>query len=262
MELRGAWCVIVCSCVLAGVGVSIADEAVTAAPQASSPLDRAVVDRTRQLRVQVGVDDEALAAMGVSAVQAKAVVAACGTWYGANQAACATLQTEVVAARRAQREAVRRVRVGPRDETLIAELPVLKQQVEAAEAAQIRFVREGLGGAVDAQLIADQQTLRQRLLANADLPMPYRAMSLTAAQKQQLAKAKLRCRDAVRKARTAEQRAQAVAALQATEQQVLTADQLLTAGTWASAAANASEVVSAGVTEGLAEAAAEVSVQE
>ena len=262
MELRGAWCVIVCSCVLAGAGVSIADEAVTAAPELSSPLDRAVVDRTRLLRVQVGVDDEALAAMGVSAAQAKAVVVACGTWYGANQAACATLQTDVVATRRAQREAVRRVRVGPRDETLIAQLPVLKQHVEAAEAAQIRFVREGLGGAVDTQLTADQKTLRQRLLTNADLPMPYRAMSLTAAQKQRLAKAKLRCRDAIRKARTAEERAQAVAALQATEQEVLTADQLLTAGTWAIAAANASEVVSAGVAEAVSEVATEASVPE
>ncbi len=212
----------------AGLGAdSVAQEATggeTAAAQEGG-LDRATRDRIRGLRRQLGLANEDLAALGCSQVDAKEVLGALRTWYETNEAALASARAAEATAKAALRDALRKVRIGPRDQALLTRLPALKTAYGSALRQRYDLVKTAVP-AVEAKLTASQKSLWRAVRKSSGLPRKYRYVpDITTAQSQTLRVAHRTRVRLLAAAKTGAEMKAAEAAFAGTEQRTLSAGQ-------------------------------------
>jgi len=243
---------IMCSLLwLAMIGGGSVREALADEP-ALEALDQVTFEGIEQLRGKLGLDDEALAALGLSDQTTRQVLATCRQWYEANRDALKLRHLQIVAKKAVLRETERRIRVGPRDQQVIDSLPQERQAVEQAKEQYDKYLSVSLAPAIDALLTPEQRSLRQVLAANAGGIMPYRMFALTDQQKQTIAKARQRYFYACRKAPDESARAEARQQLQSKLAEVLTSAQLVKISSWRQSAPEASKTIMVAVKEVLA----------
>jgi hypothetical protein len=146
-------------------------------------------DGLRNLRYELGLDNDALSALNPTADTAEQVLAALRNWYEQNQSALHAQNLAVGQKTAALQSLERQIRIGPRDEAVLAARPKAVQELEAARAQRQKFLEGGVA-AVRAGLSADNQTALATLRANQGEALPYRLLALTAAQKTALQNAR------------------------------------------------------------------------
>jgi hypothetical protein len=135
-----------------------------------------------RLRETVGLGAETLAAIGCSESQATIALDGLLTWYGSNKTAIAANRQANAQAVKALRAALRKISLGPKNQSLIAGVPALKAAVAATLKQRSDLVKAAIE-AVEAKLPAAQKSVWATARKNMALRSKYRyATSLTAAQ--------------------------------------------------------------------------------
>ena len=116
----------------------------------------AKASRLERLRGDLGLTNRDLAAMGLSEAQAQSVLQALLDWSEGNQARVDAARSAERVAQAQLREATRKVRVGPRDESVIRSLPRLRDQVEQKRRARTALQAEA-AALVEARLDGAQR---------------------------------------------------------------------------------------------------------
>lgn len=169
------------------VNTSLAQES----PPATTyePLDAVSASRVSRFRADLGLDDDALVGLNLSATQIEQALDQCRT-------AAVTLHAEIHALRvviggkeSALRNARRRIRIGPRDDALIASLPALQQDIATAKAAYQTYL-DTIRTQVAAAFTATQAARWPVFRANAGERMPERMLSLSDGDRQALHRAR------------------------------------------------------------------------
>jgi hypothetical protein len=157
----------------------------TPPPAASaSAVDPVTYARVRQLREKLALTNQDLAAAGCSQTQATQVLSALLSWYTANASSWDQLEQNQRSAQQQVQAAVRQINVGPKDDTLLAQLPAL-QQAAASAAQQMDQLILSASPTASALLSSSGQSVWATAQANAALGVPdqYRfATGLTADQ--------------------------------------------------------------------------------
>lgn len=191
---------------------------------ARKSLDEQTYYAVTNLRQQLMLGNEDLAALGCTGASSRAVLEDLLGWYEANREKLQQARENSQAAQRAYREAMRRVNIGPKDEALIAQLPqFLSAMGETAK--QERELTESVVPVIEKQLSADQCSLWTSVRNQRHMPGLYRyAPGLSAQQKQSVQKAVETVAYRRMTARTEEQR-QLVQAADAEEANALSSSQ-------------------------------------
>jgi hypothetical protein len=139
----------------------------------AQPLDPVTYSQIQMIREALFLRSHDLAAMGASEQQAAAVLEGLLAWYELNKANLEQADGQVMQAQRELRDAVRQVNVGPRDEGLLAQLPMLRQSHEQAVQQRQQLVESAVPG-LSAQLNSSQNEIWSSARANAETPQRYR----------------------------------------------------------------------------------------
>lgn len=151
--------------------------ATPAAPQAvAAPLDPLKFGRLQRLRDELALTGRDLAAMGCARADAEGVLTALSTWYDLNSGALDQSESAESQAMRDLQEAVTKVNLGPRDETLLSRLPALQQAVSAARVGRQQLAASA-ATAVSPRLGPAQAQVWATARANAAYPERYRYAS-------------------------------------------------------------------------------------
>jgi hypothetical protein len=143
-------------------------------PPVRVEIDAQTYSRVQDLRVRICLTNQDLAALGCSGEQATEMLQTLVQWCEQNAVAMERAQAAELHARRELQEAVRRVSVGPRDETLLSSgLPAAQQSLASAEAG-VREVEQGAVAAVSALLDSGQSATWETARANAAFPFRWR----------------------------------------------------------------------------------------
>ncbi len=156
------------------------DQATAQIPVPGSPetpgdlgMDVGTYQAVKQLRQQLALTSADLAAMGCSQGDAKRLLGTLVQWYEANQASLRAQDTAINQNRNQLRRLQRKIKVGPRDEGVIAEARELHEQL----AQQINDRRSFIVGAKDTAytvITADQRSIHEVALANRGVPNRFR----------------------------------------------------------------------------------------
>ena len=164
----------------------------TPAQQQVSALDPNDYIRIQQIRRELALSADDLAAMGCDGNTTAAALSALRSWYESNKSAVTASETNLRAAQRDWREAIRRMNVGPRDDTLAASAPQLNLAVATAM-DQRRQVVAGAVSVVAAHLNTVQSGAWAAARASPGLPARYRYVpDLSADQAQALSLATMK----------------------------------------------------------------------
>ena len=162
-------------------GIVSSSEALRA-EAAADKIDVATYTGMSRLRKAVHLRNETLAAMGCGESDATKVLEALLGWYGSNKTAVEANRQASIQAGKALRLALRKIGMGPKNETLIASVPALKAALATATKQRNDLVKAAIA-ATEAQLSASQKGVWETARKNMALPSKYRyASSLTAAQ--------------------------------------------------------------------------------
>ena len=149
----------------------------------ANAVDPLTYSRVVQLRETLALTSQDLAAMGCTEEQAVAVLTSLKTWCEQNAAQWETAEQSHLSANRNLAEAVRRINVGPRDETILASVPTLKQSESSARQQMEEFFAGG-GAVVQASFSSAQQQVWNIAKANRTAPAALRYVAgLTEQQK-------------------------------------------------------------------------------
>jgi hypothetical protein len=168
---------------LAGLccGIVANSDAVAAEPTADK-IDVATYTGMGRLRNAIHLDNATLAAMGCSESETTTVLQGLLSWYGSNKAAIAANRAAKIQAKKALRLALRKISIGPKNETLIATVPTLKAALATATKQQNDLMKAAIT-ATESKLTTAQKGVWATVRKNIALPSKYRyAGSLTAVQ--------------------------------------------------------------------------------
>jgi hypothetical protein len=147
---------------------------------ALAPVDQ---DALRNLRMEVGLDPDALIALNVTAEQAEQVLAALRSWYETHQAQLHTLDVAVTDKEVGLYRVDKMMRTGPALPDAQTARARAVQELAAARNQRTAFI-QAAATAATAGLSTEQQALLVTLQANRGQPLPYRLIVMTAEQKQ------------------------------------------------------------------------------
>lgn len=139
-------------------------------------LDAVTWARIQQLRDRICLTNADLASIGCSRNQADQVLNQLLSWYDQNKASWDQVEEQERSADCDLAEAYRKINVGPRDETLLARLPVLLNAQTAAQSQQ-QQLELSAATAVEALLSSSQQATWTTARSNATTPIRYRYAS-------------------------------------------------------------------------------------
>ncbi len=213
-------------------GPAMAQEATDdSAAEPAETLDTAARTRIDALRSRLRLGNSDLAALGCTRVNAKEALGALLTWYRTNGAALATAEKAEATAKAALDAALQKVRIGPRNETLLARLPTLKSAYANALRQRYDLVKT-IVPALEAKLSASQKSLWRAARRNGGLPARYRYVpEITAAQAKALRVAQRTRVRLLAAAKTGAEMKAAEAGMTAAEQRTLSASQRETIAT-------------------------------
>ena len=137
--------------------------------EATADIDPVTYGQVNRLRRELALTNQDLATMGVDQAAAEAVLGDLLTWYQTNQSTLQQRDQDVRDARAALREAYRKVRIGLRDEFLIAEFPRLQNDLGAAVQARRTLVDSALP-TVESRLSSTQQVVWNAARMNPGAP--------------------------------------------------------------------------------------------
>ncbi len=140
-------------------------------PTSVSLDDVVTYDRIQQLRRDLVLTNRDLAVMACSATDAHRILTGLRDWYGLNRSALAQARHRHRRSQQMLDDAVRAIHIGPRDGSLIGQLPDLRQRAETAR----RERRAILGSAIDQislLMTSDQARVWTTARANAAFSVP------------------------------------------------------------------------------------------
>ncbi|QNN21542.1 hypothetical protein HED60_04385 [Planctomycetales bacterium ZRK34] len=140
------------------------------------------------LRRDLTMSNADLGAMGLTQVQAEQMIGTIRDWYLANKAAADQYDRNIQTAKRNLRQTMQKIHVGPRNETVLRQMPGLQKQLADAATAK-KAMLDNLASQLVVRLETAQQSRWQKRRDNAGLPEPYRGTTLNQAQLQQLTRA-------------------------------------------------------------------------
>jgi len=188
-------------------------------------IDVAAYTGMRRLRKAVDLSNETLAAMGCSESNAVEVLEALLGWHQTNSTAIEANRKAKIKAAKDLRLALRKVGMGPRDETLLGKIPSLKAALAAAVKQRSDLLKTAVGAA-ESKLSAAGKGVWATVRRNAALPSKYRyAPSLTEAQIKALHLANRTCARRLAAAKDSAGRTAAASQLAAAEDSTLSAVQ-------------------------------------
>lgn len=162
-----------------------AQETASPAKQADT-LTPVLYGQVQQVRRDLALRSEELGMLNADEASAERVLTLVRDWVVANQKELAAARRAVLDQKRQLREAMRRVRVGPRDESLLTQVRRLQAQLEQTRQAQRDLVAQ-LIPQVSTHLSGEQPARWQTLRANRGLPHRYQAApNVTADQGERL----------------------------------------------------------------------------
>jgi hypothetical protein len=142
-----------------------------------------------KLRRQLMLRNEDMAALGCTGASSRAILEELLGWYETNREKLQQTRKATLAAKRAYRQAMRRINMGPKDEALSARVPQLLSAV-GETAKQERELTESAIPVIEKKLSADQCSLWTSIRKQRHLPGLYRyAPNLSTEQKQNVQKA-------------------------------------------------------------------------
>lgn len=189
-------------------------------PDPYPELNAIAAGRIAELRRDLGLDNDALVGLNVTDAQVEQILALARTSAIDREAEITALQVAIGQEKGALREVRRKIRIGPRDEAVIASLPTLERNLAAAEGQYEQFLG-GLRQQVDGILDGAQRAQWAVLRNNAGLRLPDRLLALSDEQRVELLRAKRRQRRRRAVAQDAPGRAAAAASHQAERAAVL-----------------------------------------
>ncbi len=222
------------------VGVSHAQD--PPPPEEYADLDPIEASRIAGLRNDLGLDDDALVGLNLTADQAEDVLALVREEALDEHETIHARKVAIAEKEGALRAARRKIRIGPRDETLIASIPTLKADIATAE-AQYETLLAGVRTRMNSLLSETQQSTWAALRANTGMRMPDRLLSLSDEERRELKRARRHYRRRLAQASDATERAAAKSTYESDRDDVLDAtdDQVLAA--YHTSAGDASERV-------------------
>ncbi len=129
-------CYVAAATVLAAAMLLLSSAALRAAPPTGADEREAVAWCTiRSLRADLHLSSNDLAALACSETQAETVLTRLVSWYNTNRETLTARRAALHAARCALRETQQKIRIGPRNEGLIASIPTLGSAVTGARQA-------------------------------------------------------------------------------------------------------------------------------
>jgi hypothetical protein len=141
-----------------------------------SPIDSATYRGVSEVRRHLALSNEALAAVGCSQTIAQQALVALREWYGQNKSTWEQLGRQRGAEERRLREVQRLINVGPRDESVLAQVPTIEQRIEALSQQRAQLLQNARL-AVSAYLSPDQNAVWAASQANSEAAAPYRYVS-------------------------------------------------------------------------------------
>lgn len=142
--------------------------------------------KVQQLRRELALTNADLAAMDCTQAQAKAVMDSLLDWVKTNQTQLQQAEANVRTARSRLRQTMQKIHVGPRNPTLINEVPTLKQNYATALANRQQWY-DSAANALAASMPTAQVTVWQTARTNKDGLARYRFVpNLTTEQRQSL----------------------------------------------------------------------------
>jgi hypothetical protein len=141
----------------------------TVTPPSASALDIATYSRVQQLRREVALQEQDLAAFGCTQAQAQQILGAVLSWYQQNSTNLATLEQQRVNVKRALQETNRQINLGPADDQKVTQMATLRQQVTALEQQRSQMIQQ-LATQTGALLTADQAAYWLAARSNVGLP--------------------------------------------------------------------------------------------
>lgn len=150
-------------------------QAAPGAPQvvAAAPMDSLKFSRLQRLRAELALTGRDLAAMGCARADAEGVLTTLSTWYDQNSGALDQAESADSQATRNLQDAVTKINVGPRDETLLSRLPALQQGVSAARLGRQQLT-DSAATAISSRLTPAQALVWATARTNAIYPERYR----------------------------------------------------------------------------------------
>lgn len=143
-------------------------------------------NKIAELRDDLALRNADLAAMGLTESVATNVLSELRTWWSQNEQALESADTDVRDAQRALQEVMARIRKGPRDASVLAQVPLLEQQVDTKRAQRQQLI-DNVIPQIEGLLTFDQKALWHTARLNRDAPARYRYVSgLDSDQKQAL----------------------------------------------------------------------------
>jgi len=162
--------------VLAGHLTTRQEQSAVAATESESPvaaIDPLTYSRVQKMREELCLTAEDLAALGCSGEQTSAILGSLLGWYRNSQALWEQLEDAQRVAQRQLDEAVTKINVGPKNETLIQSMPRLVESVESAAAARRQHMNLAMND-VSRSFNAEQGQLWSIAASNVKLPTRWR----------------------------------------------------------------------------------------
>jgi len=129
-------CHVAAATVLAAAMQFLSSAALPAAPPTAADEREAVAwCAIRRLRADLHLSTDDLAALACSEPQAETILSRLVSWYNTNRETLTARRAALHTARRALGQAQQKIRIGPRNETLIASIPTLGSAVTGARQA-------------------------------------------------------------------------------------------------------------------------------
>lgn len=144
-----------------------------AAQQQQETLDAATYTAVQSLRDDLALTDRDLAAMGLDEQAASTLLLALLQWHEQNTWQIQNAEQAQQAARRELAAAMRKINIGPRNESLIMSVPSLRNAVTSAD-DQYALLIESAGQAVSNLLNSEQAAIWSTARNNRDHPIRYR----------------------------------------------------------------------------------------
>lgn len=163
---------------------TVAQQVPPETPVVYEPLAPVDHDRLRDLRAELGLDQDALLALHLTGQQAEQLLAGLRHWYEQNKTELRAHDEAVGAQRQALRRIDQALRTGRAPASGTAHRQA-GQTLASAQSGRQAFV-EGAVTAVAAGLSQEQRTLLAVLRANRGEALPFRMIAMTDAQKREL----------------------------------------------------------------------------
>lgn len=154
----------------------------------ATPLARLDAARLEQLRRDVGLDDDTLGALGLSDAELDSVLSGLRGWYEQHAAALDTARSATADAHARIRSIRSKMDTGGDTAALTQQLTAARTELATAQSAYETLLT-GVRSSVVGAGATERLSLINRMRSQKEMPMPYRALALSAEQRKNLRKA-------------------------------------------------------------------------